>query len=187
MGRPGPPQLAEGQAKSFMRLTVHADYTLRVLMYLALRARSGAGATIAEIASAYGISRAHLMKVVHELAQHGYVLTTRGRGGGARLARRPSEISIGAVVRMAEKDFSVVNCHERPQTSNCAIEPACALKYGMRRAMDAFLLELDRMTLADAIIAPNVAATLLHVDGQETRETGVPLSSIRRRRTARQV
>ncbi|MFO1504212.1 MAG: Rrf2 family transcriptional regulator [Steroidobacteraceae bacterium] len=169
-----------------MRLTVHADYTLRVLMYLALKAQTGAGATISEIASAYGISRAHLMKIVNELATSGYVQTTRGRGGGARLAKRPAEISIGAVVRMAEKDFSVVSCHEVPQSTNCAIQPACGLKYGMRRAMDAFLMELDRMTLADAIIAPGVAATLLHIDSPEAQEVKVPVAALRRRRAARQ-
>lgn len=168
-----------------MRLTLHTDYTLRVLMYLALKARTDQGATISEIASAYRISRGHLMKVVHELAQHGFIETTRGRGGGARLARRPDQISIGAVVRMAEKDFSVVACHEGPQHAFCAIEPACALKYGLHRAMDAFLLELDRMTLADAITAPTVAATLLQADNPHPQEALVPVAALRKRRVKR--
>ena len=72
-----------------MHLTSFSDYTLRVLMYLALdRSRL---ATIGEIAAAYGVSRNHLMKVVHALGQAGVIETVRGKGGGIRLARDPAE------------------------------------------------------------------------------------------------
>jgi len=66
-----------------MRLTRYSDYSLRVLMYLAVRPESLA--TIEEISAAYDVSRAHLMKVVHELGRAGFVETVRGRGGGLRL------------------------------------------------------------------------------------------------------
>lgn len=51
-------------------------------MYLAVRGQHLA--TIEEISQAYGISKGHLMKVVHELGRAGFVETTRGRGGGTR-------------------------------------------------------------------------------------------------------
>ena len=82
-----------------MRLTVYTDFSLRVLMFLALK---GDGlATIAEIAKAYGISKNHLVKVAHQLGLAGYVETVRGKGGGLRLARRPESIVLGEVVRHA--------------------------------------------------------------------------------------
>ena len=82
-----------------MRLTAFSDYTLRVLMYLAIDPAKRA--TIPAIAAAYAISENHLMKVVQHLAREGLVESTRGRGGGIRLARPPESIRIGAVLRTA--------------------------------------------------------------------------------------
>ncbi len=145
-----------------MRLTLYTDYTLRVLMYLALKQRDGDGlATVDEIATAYGISRHHLTKIVQELGQQGFIDTLRGRSGGMRLARPAPEISIGAVVRMAEKDFAVVACHDETVPHGCAVFPACRLKRRLARAVEAFLAELDSMTLNEAIGAPAQAAVLL--------------------------
>ena len=68
-----------------MRLTVYSDYSLRLLMYLAVRPERLS--TIQEVAKAYNVSSNHLMKVVHQLGMAGYVKTVRGRSGGIRLGR----------------------------------------------------------------------------------------------------
>jgi Rrf2 family nitric oxide-sensitive transcriptional repressor len=146
-----------------MRLTVYTDHALRVLMYLSVKYGSGEVSTIDEIAEAYAISRNNLTKIVHELSRHGVIETVRGRAGGARLARDPRRISIGEVVRIAEKDFAVVECHAEGSEANCAISAACNLKRGLGRAMEAFMKELDRLTLADALTAPAAAAQLLGI------------------------
>ena len=144
-----------------MRLTLYTDYTLRVMIYLSLRYEDGGVATIGEMAQAYDISRNHLMKIVNELAQSGFIETTRGRAGGARLARAPNRISVGEVVRMAEKDFAVVQCHDVAFEPDCAVFQACNLKRGMSRALDAFMQELDKITFAEAVSAQSVAESLL--------------------------
>jgi len=84
-----------------MRLTQWTDFSLRVLMYCAASERREQRATVGEIAEAHGISRSHLMKIVMELSAKGWLSTTRGRGGGLRLVRDPSEIVVGEVVREA--------------------------------------------------------------------------------------
>ena len=89
-----------------MRLTVYTDYSLRMLMYLAVK--SDGLATIAEVAVAYGISKAHLTKVAHQLGLAGFVETVRGKGGGLRLARPPTAIGLGDVVRHTEPDMALV-------------------------------------------------------------------------------
>jgi Rrf2 family nitric oxide-sensitive transcriptional repressor len=131
-----------------VQLTRYSDYSLRVLIYLALDPERLV--TIEEIAQSYGISKAHLMKVVHQLGLNGYVETVRGRGGGLRLARRPEEITVGEVIRSTEENMALVECFD-PESSQCAIEPACGLRSVLHEALAAFLAVLDRHTLGDLI------------------------------------
>jgi Rrf2 family nitric oxide-sensitive transcriptional repressor len=139
-----------------MRLTAYTDYTLRTLMYLAVTTRRFA--TIAEIASAYAISEAHLMKVVHQLGTSGDIETVRGRNGGIRLRKPANEINVGAVVRRTESDLSLVPCFEAGKS--CPIEGDCALSTALSEALAAFLAVLDRYTLAD-LVAPRRKLALL--------------------------
>jgi Rrf2 family transcriptional regulator, nitric oxide-sensitive transcriptional repressor len=132
-----------------MQLTRYTDYSLRVLIYLAVRPEKLA--TIEEIAGAYGISRSHLMKVVHQLGLAGYLETVRGRGGGLRLARLPEKIRIGEVVRHTEETMALVECFD-PKTNHCRIEPVCGLRAALKDALDAFLRVLDGYTLADLVV-----------------------------------
>lgn len=132
-----------------MRLTVYTDYALRMLMYVAVKADGGV-TTIAEVAEAFGISKAHLDKVAHRLGTAGYLQTTRGRGGGLRLARSAREIGLGDVVRRLEPDMALVPCFG-PVHAPCPITPACGLRGALYEAQQAFLAVLDRHTLADLV------------------------------------
>ncbi|MDE2304831.1 MAG: Rrf2 family transcriptional regulator [Gammaproteobacteria bacterium] len=146
-----------------MRLTTYTDYSLRVLIRLALR--PGELATIGEIARVYAISEHHLMKVVHQLGLAGYVETVRGRGGGLRLAKRPDEINVGEVVRRMEPDFGVVACFRGSRT--CAIESACVLAEALDQALAAFIKVLDGFTLADLVRKPGPLGALLKLKPQD--------------------
>lgn len=117
-------------------------------MYLAVH---GDGlATIEEIARAYGVSKAHITKVVHDLGGAGFVETVRGRGGGLQLGCAPEEIRLGEVVRFTEDRLDLVECFD-PATSHCRIESVCRLKSVLAEALEAFLRVLDRYTLADLV------------------------------------
>ncbi len=141
-----------------MRLTTFSDYTLRVLMFLALnRDRL---ATIPEIAAAYDISENHLMKVVHQLARAGIIESVRGKGGGIRLAHKPEDIQLGQIVRASEGSAPIVECLTG-DTGVCRIAPACRLAAILVSAFEALFAKLDEYTLADLVRAPRKLEALL--------------------------
>jgi Rrf2 family nitric oxide-sensitive transcriptional repressor len=132
-----------------MRLTMFSDYSLRVLLYAGM-----AGdrlVTIEETSRVYRISRTHLMKVVNILTNAGYLEGVRGRSGGFRLARRPEDINVGALIRETEPDFTLVECFS--ENNQCLITPACRIPRLLNEALGSFIATLDRYTLADLMLS----------------------------------
>ena len=139
------------------RLTLNTDFALRVLIHVGL---CGHKLTrINDIAQSFGISKAHLMKVVNDLSRNGYLETVRGRNGGIRLMREPRHINIGQVVRDTENQLGVIGCLER--RGYCPIERACVLRSALQDATQAFLAVLDAYTLADLIKPQRALSSLL--------------------------
>jgi len=135
-----------------MRLTTYTDYTLRTLIYLG--SQPGRTSTIRDIADAYGISKNHLMKVVHQLGIAGLVETVRGRNGGLRLKLAPEDINLGAVIRATEPDFFMAECFDVAH-NRCMLAPVCGLQGVLHSAVDAFLAVLDQRTLASLLPPPD--------------------------------
>jgi Rrf2 family transcriptional regulator, nitric oxide-sensitive transcriptional repressor len=131
-----------------VRLTTFTDYSLRVLIYLGTRPAERA--TIADIATAFGISENHLVKVVHFLGKEGLIATTRGRGGGMRLAVAPKSIGVADVVRRAEGEDLPAECFDRERNS-CVITGDCRLRGVLHEALNAFYGVLEQYTLADLV------------------------------------
>ena len=155
-----------------MRLTQWTDYSLRVLMYCAASEGRANPVTISEIAQAHGISHSHLTKVVVELAAHGLLGTTRGRGGGLRLLKPAAEIVVGEVVRLSESDFTMVECFDGA-SNQCRLDGHCRLKGVLDAALQAYLQVLDRATLAD-LVATQDAQTLHPLKRPLARSPGLP-------------
>ncbi len=129
-----------------MRLSFYSDYSLRLLMYLAVR--QGALITIQEVADVYRISKNHLTKVAYDLGRAGFLETVRGRKGGIRLAKKPAEIGLGELLRVTETDLGPVECFNA-KTNSCILAGPCRLKGILAGAFSAYFEVLDRYTLAD--------------------------------------
>ena len=147
-----------------MKLTRYTDYAMRVLIHLGSRDDGDGGglSSIAEIARVYDISQNHLMKVVHQLGQRGYLETIRGRNGGIRLAMAPHRINLGTIVRATEDDLNVLGCLQGP--GYCRIERECILRRALAEATKAFLAVLDDYTLVDLLKPGKALSRLLEID-----------------------
>lgn len=145
-----------------MNLTNYTDYSLRVLIYLAVKDKNEKS-TITEITEAYQISRNHLTKVIHQLGLIGAITTTRGRGGGIMLAKDPKEIGIGSIVRQTEESFHIVECFDK-ENNKCVLTPICGLRHVLHEALTAYLDVLDKYTLADIVKEPNLYRALLNIE-----------------------
>lgn len=129
-----------------MRLTEFTDYGLRALMKLA--ARPGETVTIRALAAELRLSGHHLTKIMQRLAASGIVETRRGTGGGVRLAKPAARIRLGDTVKALEQPHAIVECF-KPGQSTCTLLPGCRLRTRLQRAESAFLVDLNRSTLAD--------------------------------------
>ncbi|EQB00881.1 Rrf2 family transcriptional regulator [Sphingobium sp. HDIP04] len=126
-----------------VRLTRYTDYSLRVLIHLALHDERLC--SIGEISRTYDLSHNHLMKVVNALAHEGFIETVRGRAGGMRLARSADLITVGEVVRKTEEGFQLADC------SGCTLAPACGLTGVLAKGMQAMMTVFDSFTIADLL------------------------------------
>lgn len=129
-----------------MQLTQFTDYALRLVLYLA--AHPERLVPVQEASRTYGVSQHHMVKVVQKLVEQQIVTAVRGRRGGLRLKALPKDINVGALVRVTEPHFTLVECFDLT-TNTCPIERACGLKGALRHAEHAFLKVLDSYTIAD--------------------------------------
>jgi Rrf2 family nitric oxide-sensitive transcriptional repressor len=125
---------------------LQTDYALRTLIYLA---HVDGQASVQEIATAYGISRDHLFKVVQQLVRLGLVVSRPGRNGGVRLGREASQINCGEVVAGFEGRHGLLPCVK--DQSYCVLEPGCALRTTLIKAEQAMFEVLERLTIADIL------------------------------------
>jgi Rrf2 family nitric oxide-sensitive transcriptional repressor len=131
-----------------VQLSLHADYALRLLIYLGTH--PGAIATTRDVSLAYGISKHHLVRVGQTLRAHGYVELVPGRAGGIRLARDPADIRLGDVVTDTEPHLRLVECFDAA-TNTCPIIDTCGLRTPLQGATRAFIASLNERTLADLL------------------------------------
>jgi len=144
-----------------MRLTKQTNYAIRIMMYCA--ANHGNLSQIPEIANAYGLSEMFLFKILQPLTKSGLIESVRGRNGGIRLSRDPSEIRLSEVVRVTEDNFEMAECF-RDEGTDCPLVDSCELNSALREALGAFFMVLDKYTISDLAVNRYRIDKLLGID-----------------------
>lgn len=142
-----------------MQLTQFTDYSLRALIYIALRKDS---CTIKDITEAYGISNNHMIKIIHNLAKLGLIKTIRGKNGGILMAAEPETINLGQLIAQLEPHFDLVPCFNR-EKANCCIAPVCKLKGILHEAQSAFMEVLGCYSLATVLHNQHELSVFLNI------------------------
>ena len=128
-----------------LRFTKRADYGLMAIHYIAVHDEVGSVST-KRIAEEFGIPAELLAKILQRLAKQGLVVSQNGPKGGYALGRRPSEITIGDVVRAIEGPVNIVSCLE---DNDCPQAPRCNLRRPIQKVQAAISQVLDSMSLAE--------------------------------------
>lgn len=134
-----------------MQLTKHTDYAFRVLIYL--ESMQEKRTTIQVISDTYSVSKTHLMKVVNELSNRGWIDSTRGKNGGICLGEAAENINMRVVLEHMEKTLDPINC----DTPLCHIKGVCQLKPILVQAQNEYLNYLGKYSLADIVNQETVA------------------------------
>lgn len=126
-----------------MQITKFSDIALRAMMAVALD--PDRLFSIRELSNRFRVSNNHMVKVVHSLVGSGYLRSVRGRNGGIKIARLPSDITLGEIVRSTETTTRIIDC----KTADCPLFPECNLQGILNEANDAFYASLDQYFLSD--------------------------------------
>jgi Rrf2 family protein len=137
-----------------MKLTSRGELALKAMLELAKNESSDLDLSAAEIARRCQASVKFLEQVMNQLRGGGFVVSTRGRLGGYRLARPADDISVGEISRLIDGPLAPAPCasvrQHRP-CEWCENEATCDLKIVWTRVRDAIAGVMDSTSLGDLL------------------------------------
>ncbi|HLH53564.1 MAG TPA: Rrf2 family transcriptional regulator [Verrucomicrobiae bacterium] len=133
-----------------MKLSLRGEYALRALLVLGLNYNDSV-VRIQAISEQQNIPKRFLEQILGDLKSAGIVQSRRGVAGGYRLARRPEEITLAAVVRHIEGALAPVGCVSEKfyEKCSCPDETRCAIRSVMKEIREAIVKIAERVTVAE--------------------------------------
>jgi len=127
-----------------LKLTKKTDYALMAINYMSCQGEDFVANTRA-ISEIYNIPLELLAKILQRLAKKGIIVSQNGPKGGYVLAKEPSLITIGEVIRAIEGPVQIVRCHDGENT--CSQTERCTVRSPLRRIESKIIELLDKTTL----------------------------------------
>lgn len=135
-----------------MKLSTRSRYGTRMMIELA-RHFDGGPVQLGEIARQQDLSVKYLEQIIIPLKKAQYIKSVRGPRGGHMLAKPPKEISVGDIVRLLEKQSSLVPCLKEPELCDRVMD--CPTRDVWDQATRAMYATLDGITLAGLLDSPS--------------------------------
>ncbi|MCC9134801.1 RrF2 family transcriptional regulator [Pontibacter silvestris] len=132
-------------------LSKKAKYALKALLYLTKHQDKGL-AVISEISEKERIPRKFLEAILVDLKMNGVLHSVRGKNGGYSLAKSPSEVSVGNIIRMIDGPLAPIPCVSHlyyRKCDECIDEANCEIRIVMKKVRDATADILDGTYLSD--------------------------------------
>ena len=105
---------------------------------------------VKEIAARQGISEKYLEQIIAVLNKAGYVKSVRGAQGGYRIAKDPSDYTVGMILRLTEGSLAPVACLD-DEVNSCTRQDTCATLRLWKMVNDSVSSVVDKVTLADLV------------------------------------
>ena len=139
-------------------ITQKMKYALKALLALADEAahEKPKALTIEEIARRSGTPKRFLEHILLEVRNAGMIVSTRGRAGGYKLAKKPSEISISELLRIIDGPIAPLPClsrHSYQRCADCKDEATCRIRKVFAEVFWSYLLIIESLTLAEMMRA----------------------------------
>ena len=132
-----------------MKVSTKGRYALRIMLDLAMH-NSGDLVPLKDIAKRQGITLKYMEQIISPLSKAGFVQSLRGSAGGYRLARNPSEYTVGSILRVLEGPLAPTACletdvNECPRVDSC---PTISFWNGLNKVINDYV---DSVTLEDLV------------------------------------
>lgn len=138
-----------------MKISTRGRYAIRLMLDLALNDKKEL-VRIKDVAERQGISEKYLEQIIAVLKKAGFVKSLRGSQGGYRLAKEPSEYTVGMIIRLTEGSTAPVACLE-DDVNTCERAEGCVAVRLWSMVDDAVKGVIDKVTLKDLVDWENEA------------------------------
>ncbi|MCL2179632.1 MAG: Rrf2 family transcriptional regulator [Treponema sp.] len=132
-----------------MKISTKGRYALRMLLDLAENRYNGFIA-LKEIAERQNISKQYLEQIITIISNSRILRANRGKQGGYMLAKEPSEISVGYILRITEGNISSTTCLES-EINECKMADSCKTLFVWKELNKVIADYLDSVTLQDIL------------------------------------
>jgi Rrf2 family protein len=147
-----------------LQISTKGRYGVRLMVDLASRYGEGP-VLLREIAERQGISEKYLWNLISPLKNAGFIVSFRGARGGYTLAKPPSKINLGEIMRLLEGPLCLVGCVDKP--SECGRSTTCITRDVWEDVSRRIVKTLDSITLAEMVRKHRTKETEVRSEGKQ--------------------